>query len=138
MAFPGGMREVGESETEAALRETEEEVGIPRDRIQIIGQLPGLWTITDFWVTPLVGVLSSAITETPIQFNPSEIAETLWVPLSTLQHTQTYRKEWVERGPVRFPVHAYYVQQHRIWGATGAMIQNLLVRLEQIGLSSRN
>lgn len=136
MAFPGGSRDDDETERETALRETEEEVGIPREKIQIVGALPTLWTITDFWITPVVGVLTSQIEETPIRSNKAEIAETLWVPLSILKDPATYRKEWVERGPIRFPVHAYYVDsaqgQSRIWGATGAMIQNLLARLDLI------
>lgn len=129
MAFPGGMREEGEDEREAALRETEEEVGIARDRIEILGQLPGLWTVTDFWVTPVVGFLTEPISTTLLRVNPQEIDETLWVPLKTLQDPKTYRKEWIERGAIRFPIHVYYVGEHRIWGATGSMLHNFLERL---------
>jgi 8-oxo-dGTP pyrophosphatase MutT (NUDIX family) len=135
MAFPGGAQEEGESVVDAALRETEEEVGISRDRIRVLGQLPELWTVTDFWITPVVGVLLSPVDETPILSSIHEIAETFWVPLSKLRDTETYRKEWVDYKAVRYPVHAYYVESsqgmNRIWGATGAMIQNLLERFEK-------
>lgn len=134
MAFPGGMREPGESDTDAALRETEEEVGIPRENVQVLGQLPQLWTITGFSVTPIVGILTTPISKTPIVMNEAEIAETLWVSLRTLGSPETYRQEWIEHGAVRHPIHAYYVgQDHslRIWGATGTMIHGFLARLEQ-------
>jgi 8-oxo-dGTP pyrophosphatase MutT (NUDIX family) len=129
MAFPGGMGERGETDIETALRETEEEVGIPREKIKIMGRLPEFVTVTDFTVTPIVGVLESPVADTPLRFSPDEIAEALWVPLSTLKSADCYRREWVEYGGARFPIHAYYVGRHRIWGATGSMIQNFLVRL---------
>lgn len=129
MAFPGGMIEPGESEIEAALRETEEEVGIPRNQIEVVGELPQLWTITGFRVTPVLALLRAPIAQVSIVMNPAEIAETLWVPLRTLQSAEVYKQEWIERDSIRFPIHSYYVGPHRIWGATGAMIQNLLARL---------
>jgi 8-oxo-dGTP pyrophosphatase MutT (NUDIX family) len=132
MAFPGGMREPGESEIEAALRETEEEVGISRDRIRIVGRLPEFATITGFTVTPIVAWLTSPVSEVPLRFSDAEIAETLWVPFSQLSSDETYKREWVEHDSVRYPIHAYYVGPHRIWGATGSMLQNLLARLQKI------
>jgi 8-oxo-dGTP pyrophosphatase MutT (NUDIX family) len=133
MAFPGGMREKAEDELTAALRETEEEVGISRSSVEILGRLPGLWTVTGFWVTPFVGVLSESLEKISLQINEAEIAQTYWISLRELQSEKTYRKEWIEHGAVRFPIHCYYVgekKEVRIWGATGSMIQNLLARLE--------
>jgi 8-oxo-dGTP pyrophosphatase MutT (NUDIX family) len=132
MAFPGGMNEPGETDVEAALRETEEEVGIPRSRVRVLGKLPKLWTVTDFQVTPVVGILQGVIADTVIRTSTQEIAETVWVPLKTLHNPETYRQEWIERGEVRFPIHCYYIGPYRIWGATGSMIENLLTRLIRI------
>jgi hypothetical protein len=61
------------------------------------------------------------------------VAETLWIPWSVLTHESTYQKEMIRRGDIQFPTHVYTVEGRRIWGATGAMIKNLLDRFERIG-----
>ncbi len=136
MAFPGGKceeDEVGEQgEIAAALRETHEEVGIAPSQVEILGVLPKLWTITGFWVTPVVGLLSVPLAEVVLAPCLEEIAEVFWVPLAKLQDRETYRKEFVSIGSVRYPTHVFQVGEHRIWGATGSMLRNLLDRLGQL------
>lgn len=137
MAFPGGHSEPDEAGSEAglqrtALRETEEEVGIPAESIRVHGRLPGLWTPTGFWITPIVGTLSVPVSETPLRPDPHEIAEAFWIPLSRLRDPGTYRRELMRVGSVSYPIHVYQVGGDRIWGATGAMIKNLLDRLERV------
>jgi 8-oxo-dGTP pyrophosphatase MutT (NUDIX family) len=129
MAFPGGMGETNESAEQTALRETHEEVGISPENIDLVGVLPGLWTVTSFWITPVVGILKTSIDDTPLVYSPMEIAEAFWIPLSVLEHPDTYRQEWIELGSLRYATHVYQVGSYRIWGATGAMIKNLLDRL---------
>jgi 8-oxo-dGTP pyrophosphatase MutT (NUDIX family) len=132
MAFPGGMADPGEDHVQTALRETEEELGIQRSNVSVLGQLPGLWTPTGFLITPVVGVLRSDIDETPIHMNAPEIAEAFWIPLSVLHREGTYKKEFIERNGIRYATHVYQVGSYRIWGATGAMIKNLLDRLSAL------
>lgn len=137
MAFPGGRAEPDELASGnlvvTALRETEEEVGIARELVRVVGALPEMTTVTNYRVTPFVGILESPIEEVKLTPAPDEVAETLWVPWSVLTHASTYQKEMIRRGDVQFPTHVYTVEGRRIWGATGAMIKNLLDRFERIG-----
>jgi 8-oxo-dGTP pyrophosphatase MutT (NUDIX family) len=129
MAFPGGAADPNEDRVQTALRETEEEVGISPSKVSVFGHLPGLWTPTGFSITPIVGVLKSDIDETHFKKNEPEIAEVFWIPLTVLLDSNTYRREFVDRGGIRYATHVYQVGPYRIWGATGAMIKNLLDRL---------
>ncbi|MCM2278805.1 MAG: CoA pyrophosphatase [Oligoflexia bacterium] len=138
MAFPGGNCEPEELRGPegiilTALRETEEEVGIPRDRVRVLGRLPGLWTPTGYWVVPVVGTLLAPAHEVPLRNSVHEIAEALWVPFTVLLEPGVYRRETRKVGTVSYPIHVYQVGGYRIWGATGAMIKNLLDRLEKLG-----
>jgi 8-oxo-dGTP pyrophosphatase MutT (NUDIX family) len=137
MAFPGGRCELDEMEgghfEKTALRETEEEVGVVPERVRVLGALPPLVTISLYWVMPFVGVANVALEDLRLQLNPAEIAEAIWVPWSVLSDPAIYRKEMIQRGAIRFPTHVYQVGDHRIWGATGAMIKNLLDRLQSLG-----
>ena len=139
MAFPGGVSEPDEMSAGArgvvqtALRETQEEVGIPVSSVEVLGVLPALTTITHFRVTPVVGFLRELIEGFSLELNTDEIAEAFWVPLSTLMAPGTYRTEHLRVGQVDYPIHVYQVQGHRIWGATGSMIKNLLDRLQALG-----
>lgn len=136
MAFPGGKCEPEELEqgrfSDTALRETEEEVGIHPSDVEILGELPGLSTATGFWVAPFVGILKRPLEQVTLKLNAGEIAELVWVPWSVLTHPATYRQETFERGAIRFLTHVYQVGEHRIWGATGAIIKNLLDRLHEL------
>jgi 8-oxo-dGTP pyrophosphatase MutT (NUDIX family) len=132
MAFPGGAAEPGEDRVQTALRETEEEIGISASEVNVLGRLPGLWTPTGFSITPIVGTLKSDIDETVLRKSEPEIAEAFWIPLSVLFEQGTYRKEFIEREGIRYATHVYQVRQYRIWGATGAMIKNLLDRLSAL------
>jgi len=143
MAFPGGMADAGETSAQTALRETFEEVGIDPSRVDVLGELPGLWTPTGFWITPIVGLLNCSIEDAPLSYSHAEIAEALWIPLSVLLHPDTYSEELLERAGIRYITHVFTVPRngplagasdlgdmsYRIWGATGAIIKNLLDRL---------
>lgn len=138
MAFPGGHCEEEEKGSEegairAALRETEEEIGIPPAQVKVLGTLPGLWTVSGFWITPVVGILEGRSEEARLRLDPSEIAEAIWVPVDTLHSSEVYRKEFIQIGQVNYPIHVFQVGRYRIWGATGSMIRNLLDRFGAIG-----
>jgi 8-oxo-dGTP pyrophosphatase MutT (NUDIX family) len=142
MAFPGGLceaqDEVLQMEGEGlnlcrfavtALRETEEEVGISRSLVRVLGQMPTLITVTGYLIQPVVGVLKPYLNEISLILDADEIAEAIWIPLETLLHPDTYRRETIAVGDVRYPIDVFQVNHHRIWGATGSMTKNLLDRL---------
>ncbi|OFZ18271.1 MAG: hypothetical protein A2X94_07490 [Bdellovibrionales bacterium GWB1_55_8] len=133
IAFPGGVVDPEDADSvAAALRETEEEVGISPASVRVLGELPKLWTVTGFWITPIVGILHPSIGDTTIRISPAEIAEVFWAPLVQLQASDTYREEQFVIGRSSYPIHVYQLQGHRVWGATGAMLKNLLDRIERL------
>jgi 8-oxo-dGTP pyrophosphatase MutT (NUDIX family) len=131
MAFPGGHCEPQDlnSSVTTALRETEEELGIPVGQVLVIGALPTLLTVSGFSISPVVGILKPWVEDTLLKPDPSEIAEALWIPFKTLVSPGTYRYELIQVGTQEYPIDVYQVQNYRIWGATGSMTKNMLDRL---------
>jgi 8-oxo-dGTP pyrophosphatase MutT (NUDIX family) len=137
-ALPGGMRDSPEEPDETtALRETEEEVGVPRDAVEVFGKLPRIWTPSGFQVTPVVGLLRTPIDAIDVRPNPAEIDFWFWCRLEQLRESGVYATESrtiTHQGISRtVPVDVYQVGEHRIWGATGAMLRNFIARLEKAG-----
>jgi len=123
ISFPGGRLEPDDADMIAcALRETEEEVGVPRTDIEVLGALDPYLTITGYEVTPVVGALSPPLSLMP---DPVEVADVFEVPLAFLMDPANHRREQREfKGLTR----AYYAMPYNdryIWGATAAMILNL-------------
>lgn len=135
IAFPGGMCDpedlLAQGEYSTALRETREEVGIPESQIEILGKLPELWTPSGFKITPVVGWLLGRPSELKIEVNPSEIAEAFWVSRAQLESPGVYRTEAHRMGQISYPIHVYLLEKYRVWGATGAMLWNLLQRVSR-------
>ncbi len=133
IALPGGHQDPEDTDEFAtALRETQEEVGIPSDLIDVIGKLPVLWTRTGFLVTPVVAVLQTPIEETALSVSTEEIDEVFWAPVSELQSPEVYRTELFETAGLRFTTHVYQLGPHRVWGATGSIVKNILDRLSAL------
>jgi 8-oxo-dGTP pyrophosphatase MutT (NUDIX family) len=123
VSFPGGRVDPGDRDAEAAaLRETEEEIGLPRRHIRLVGRLDTYVTRTGFEVTPLVGLVAPPFPIVPDSF---EVAEVFEVPLGLIldpakRETHGRRFEGKER--------YFYVFRHgdhQIWGATAGMLVNL-------------
>ena len=127
ISFPGGRVEPEDDGPVAtALRETEEEIGLSRARIDVIGQLPIYSTVTAFQVTPVVGLIEPGFTLTLDAF---EVAEAFEVPLAFLMNPAHHRHHKFELAgterrflsmPWQGPEREYF-----IWGATAAMLRNL-------------
>ena len=133
IAFPGGGFEYEDRhESDTALRETEEEVGIPREDVELIGTLPPLWTVSNYWITPVVGVHTRSLPEITLHTNPREIDVAFWASLAELQDPKVYARELHQWNELRYPIHTYQIAEHRIWGATGSMVKNLLDRLASL------
>jgi 8-oxo-dGTP pyrophosphatase MutT (NUDIX family) len=123
ISFPGGR--VEEEDADAivtALRETEEEVGLTRDLIDVIGRLDTYVTGTGFEITPIVGVVTPRYT---LAIDPNEVAEAFEVPLSYVLDSRNHnRTERESAGRTRvFFVLPY--DGRNIWGATAGMLVNL-------------
>ncbi len=134
VSFPGGrIEEEDEDAVAAALRETEEEVGLPPDKVEILGRLEDYITSTGFRVTPVVGLVTPPLGLNP---DPFEVAEAFEVPLSfILDRSNHQRCSRLVEGRER-PFYAMPYQGHYIWGATAGMLINLCDVLEDRCASS--
>ncbi|MBU1365753.1 MAG: CoA pyrophosphatase [Gammaproteobacteria bacterium] len=127
ISFPGGRVETEDlSPSHTALRETEEEIGLPRERIEILGFLPEYRTGTGFRVTPVVALVQPPFDLRP---DPFEVAEVFEVPLAFLLDPANHQQHSLHyRGALRnyfaMPYGDYF-----IWGATAGMIRSLSERL---------
>jgi 8-oxo-dGTP pyrophosphatase MutT (NUDIX family) len=123
ISFPGGMLDPEDRHAEdAALRETEEEVGIARALVELVGRLDTYVTRTGFEVTPVVGLVQPGFTLAPDTF---EVAEVFEVPLGFLIDPANHRRDSrVYAGATRF-FYAMPWGEYYIWGATAGMLVNL-------------
>ena len=123
ISFPGGRIEEGDADaTEAALRETEEEIGLTRGHIRVIGRLDTYVTGTGFEITPIVGIVKIPF---PLAIDPFEVAEAFEVPLSFVLDPNNHRRmtrEFEQRKRVFFVLP---FENRNIWGATAGMLVNL-------------
>jgi 8-oxo-dGTP pyrophosphatase MutT (NUDIX family) len=123
ISFPGGRIEpTDEHPVAAALREAEEEVGLPASHVEVVGRLDTYVTGTGFEVIPVVAFVRVPY---PLRPDPSEVAEVFEVPLDFLvdpANLQRGSREW--RGATRFFFALPYETRY-IWGATAGMLVNL-------------
>lgn len=128
IAFPGGKQEKFDADvTAAALREADEEIGLPIGLPRVLGLLPIHETVTGFLVTPVVAVVTETFDENP---DPGEVEEVFRVPLAHLAIPENYitqSRRW--RGVRRYfftvPYGPYY-----IWGATARILRGLAARMD--------
>jgi 8-oxo-dGTP pyrophosphatase MutT (NUDIX family) len=126
ISFPGGAHDLEDADLlSTALRETEEEIGLRRDHVEVIGQLDDIITISDFLVSTYVGRVTEPA---PYPFAPSahEVAELLAVPLPHLHDPSSALREpapWRDR---MVPPPAYRYGEYIIWGATARVLQRFL------------
>jgi 8-oxo-dGTP pyrophosphatase MutT (NUDIX family) len=120
ISFPGGRSdERDETPEHTALREAEEEVGIPADRVEILGRLPEYHTSTGYRVTPVVGWAEPPLAYRP---DPHEVADVFEVPLAFLLDSGNHRYESAfYKGRMR-KYWAMPYQERFIWGATAGML----------------
>jgi 8-oxo-dGTP pyrophosphatase MutT (NUDIX family) len=132
ISFPGGRAEPEDGgPAVTALREAEEEVGLPHRQVEVIGQLPTYTTVTSFVVTPVVALVQAPY---PVALDSFEVAEAFEVPLAWLMNPAHHRRhlfqhEGDERQflsmPWTGPGADGQTREYFIWGATAAMLRNL-------------
>jgi 8-oxo-dGTP pyrophosphatase MutT (NUDIX family) len=129
-SFPGGGRDAEDpTPLHTALRETEEELGIARTQVRVLGMLDEVPTTTSFRIQPFVGVIPG-----DGQYRPSaeEVAFILEVPLAGLLDPSILRTEKREVRGVEYDVYFYTYDSHVIWGATARILYNLLERIPDL------
>lgn len=123
ISFPGGRADEGDGDAVGtALRETQEEIGLARGKVEVLGRIPAYTTGSGFLVTPVVGWIEPPLLLT---LHPSEVAEVFEVPLRFLMDPANHR---IESALFRGRMRTYYAmpyQQRYIWGATAGMLVSL-------------
>ena len=129
ISFPGGRPDFDEEDLRTtALREAEEEIGLPRDDVEIVGCLPPTGTfVTNYRIHPYVGLIEPG---KEWELQPREVEAVLELSLPDLIRGFEMQR-LIKRG-VPFKTPTYTVDGNFVWGATARIVQNLLERLEPI------
>ncbi|MGH7112019.1 MAG: CoA pyrophosphatase [Stellaceae bacterium] len=123
IAFPGGRIEPEDADAvAAALRETEEEVGLSREHVSVIGRLDTYITGTGFEITPVVGLVRVPFA---LILDPFEVAEAFEVPLAFIRDPNNRRQMTRTEGERLRTFFVFPFENHYIWGATAGMLVNL-------------
>jgi 8-oxo-dGTP pyrophosphatase MutT (NUDIX family) len=126
ISFPGGRRDPGEDLLVTALREAEEEIGLPREAVTVLGALPPIGTfVSGFTVYPFVGRIDAGQAWVLAEL---EVAQVLEFPLADLRAFHRFERLWSKGVPVR--TDTYTVDGHLVWGATARITRHLLDRLD--------
>jgi 8-oxo-dGTP pyrophosphatase MutT (NUDIX family) len=133
ISFPGGRRDPQDVDlTETALREAEEEIGLPRTHVSLLGALPTTSTfVTNYVIHPFVGTIPAGVSWRP---SAREVDAVLELPLSAIRAGRT--RTPMERRGIKFETDAYVIDDHLIWGATARILEHLLEQLRGSGASS--
>ena len=127
VSFPGGSAEAGDAdEVATALREAEEEIGLERGRVEVIGRLPDYPTVTGFNVAPIVALVHPPLALTLEVF---EVAEAFEVPLAFLLDPVNHERRSIDFDGQTRCFTAMPYGPHFVWGATAAMLRNLYLFL---------
>lgn len=131
VSFPGGRVEPHDNhDVDTALRETEEEIGLDRRHVTLLGRLSMYETSTAYGVTPIVGWVEPPF---DLKADPFEVADIFETPLAFILERRNHVKESVVRDGVRRSYYVMPYQGRRIWGATAGMLVNLTDMLEATG-----
>jgi 8-oxo-dGTP pyrophosphatase MutT (NUDIX family) len=124
ISFPGGKRDASDvSASATALREAQEEVGLPASAIEIVGELDDCPTfVSNFVITPVVGVIPDRY---PFVASEAEISVLIEAPLAAFLAPGAVRTEQADRGGFLYTLYFYTVEGHVVWGATARILTQL-------------
>ncbi len=122
ISLPGGRIDEGDAgPAAAALREASEEIGLPRDRVDLLGALRHYDTVTGFRIHPVVGWVEPPVTYTP---DPFEVAEVFELPLGFALDPANHRRGSYQRNGLRRDFYVLPYENRHIWGATAGILVN--------------
>ncbi|QGX61899.1 CoA pyrophosphatase [Alteromonas mediterranea] len=123
ISFPGGAVDSSDNTLfDAALREAEEEVGLPSSHVDVVGMLPRYRTISGYEIAPVVGFVNPDFT--PV-VDKNEVESVFEVPLAHVLNRKNHLVHTTHRDKKAFPIYFIPWQERMIWGATAAMLRNL-------------
>jgi 8-oxo-dGTP pyrophosphatase MutT (NUDIX family) len=135
ISLPGGRQEPGEPIQTTALREVEEEIGVNRSQITVLGTLTQIYVPpSDFTVTPFVGW---ADREPTFQLQEDEVAELIYAPLLPFMDSDNRNLSPVDNDTQNRDVPWFAVARKQIWGATAIIIDDLVQRIEAVNATMR-
>ena len=140
MSFPGGKFEEIQDNSlkDTALRETEEEIGVPRSKIKLIGCLDDFPTMTRYIVTPYVGVINK---NQILVKQEREVQEIVKIPIEFFVKKVNFKEQVVDLHGSKFPIFYFNYRQtgtkkvYTVWGATAYMISNFIERVYDLEIS---
>ena len=129
ISFPGGRQDAADSDLEeTALREAEEEIGLPRREVRLLGELAPTSTFaTNYLIHPFVGLIAPG---RAWRLSPVEVDAVLELPVGALRAGR--RSTRMQRRGISFRTDAYLVDGQLIWGATARILDELLQRLGEL------
>ena len=123
ISFPGGaVEESDETVVEAAMREANEEIGLPRQNVEVIGLLPSYRTVSRYKVAPVIGFVDPNFQP---QLDANEVESAFEVPLAHLLDRRNHLVHTTHRDKRPFPIYFIPWQDKMIWGVTAAILRNL-------------
>jgi 8-oxo-dGTP pyrophosphatase MutT (NUDIX family) len=143
MSFPGGKFDpiLDKTLRDTALRETEEEIGVPREKVKILGCLDDFPTMTRYIITPFVGIIDKS---QKLVKDDREVQEIVKIPINFFISKINFREQVVDINGSEFPIFYfnYKKKEHgktfTVWGATGYLISNFIERVYNTILSELN
>jgi 8-oxo-dGTP pyrophosphatase MutT (NUDIX family) len=135
ISFPGGATDPADATIiDTALREAEEEIGLPRSAVRVLGVLDDFETPSGFCMTPVVGYITTLPALHPQE---AEVAEMFFAPLSFFLDVRNEHVEQRERSGKPVAMYFYHYQNHVIWGATAAMLRSFLYAVVKSDLHAK-
>lgn len=129
ISLPGGTQEEKDIDPVAtALRESQEEIGLKADQVEIIGSLGVLALPSGFLVKPVVGLIDPGLSYTP---QPEEVADIFHIPLDLVLDESAYKKAQVEFKGASRTILELQFEDYRVWGATAAILYHLATEISK-------
>jgi 8-oxo-dGTP pyrophosphatase MutT (NUDIX family) len=120
LCFPGGRAEPGESVVETAIRESEEEIGLPRSEVELLGSFGHYYSQAGYRIDPVVGIVQPQFEYVP---DPSEVASIHWISLKDMLDPACYQFKWMREGRGYF---GYDNDEIHVGGPTVSLMIGLL------------